>query len=624
MEALAFSLIACLLVGIACMPSVIAQGPWAVRIACGATVDTYGANGFLWSKDWGYSGGRSANVTVNNHKASQLNTVRYFQLSGGGENCYNITVPVGHYLIRLYFTFGQEDNASREPQFDVSIEGTLVYSLLPGWSSDDNNYQDSLAFVNDGAATICFHSSGHGNPAVASIEVLQIFNQAYNRGFNVSHEFIMRSVKRVSAGAEKSGFGSDFLADPWGGDRYWESDISLFLPGSAVNPISTNLTINNAAVYPNIYPQAIFQTATSANPGQSLSYTLPVEPNLEYSIWFYFAELATFVDTGDRVFDVLVNEQKVFANVDIMAWAQGAFSALILNTTVLVEGKTLTVTFNPIIGNIAVNAFEVYALVPTEVQTLNTNLWAIQELKQSLNVPARLGWNGDPCVPQLHPWNGVDCRRSAASGFWMIEGLNLDSQGLRGVLGEEIGALTGLEHLNLSHNMLQGLIPVSIGQLESLLTLDLSYNLVNGSIPSSLGNLTKLQKLFLNNNLLSGEVPHSLSAGALRGANLNIANNEDLCGVGIKPCGHLKGGTKAGIIVGVLLGSLLAALAIYIFYKRRQNIARAQRLPRDAPYAKARTTFVRDVQLARTVLTDHFRPVYRDPTVAPGQTNPLL
>lgn len=58
----------------------------------------------------------------------------------------------------------------------------------------------------------------------------------------------------------------------------------------------------------------------------------------------------------------------------------------------------------------------------------------------------------------------------------------------------------------------------------------------------------------------------------------SIANNEDLCGVGIKPCGHLKGGTKAGIIVGVLLGSLLAALAIYIFYKRRQNIARAQRL----------------------------------------------
>lgn len=75
-------------------------GPWAVRIACGATADTHGANGFLWSKDRDYSGGSAASVALNNHKAPQLNTLRYFSVSDGGENCYNITVPVGHYLIR--------------------------------------------------------------------------------------------------------------------------------------------------------------------------------------------------------------------------------------------------------------------------------------------------------------------------------------------------------------------------------------------------------------------------------------------------------------------------------------------------------------------------------------------
>ncbi|KAG0615556.1 hypothetical protein M758_5G050700 [Ceratodon purpureus] len=623
MEALMISLLTFLLVCIGHLPSVAAQGPYAVRIACGSTVDTYASNGFLWSRDWGYTGGSSANVSVNNPKAPQLNTVRYFRLSDGGENCYNLTVPVGHYLIRLFFTFGQEDNANREPQFDVSIEGTLVYSLQRGWSTEpDNSYQDSLAFVNDGAATICFHSSGHGNPAVASIEVLQIFNQAYQRGWNVSQDFIMRSLKRVSAGAARSGFGSDFQADPWGGDRYWESDISLFLPGSAVAPISTNLTIKNAAVYPNIYPEAIFQTATAANPGQSLSYTLPVESNLQYSVWIYLAELATFTAPTDRVFDIVVNGQKVFPAVDIMEMAKGSYSALILNATLLVEGKTLTISFNPIKGNIAVNAFEVYALVPTEAATSNTNLWALQVLKQSLSIPARLGWNGDPCVPQLHPWFGIDCRRDTTSGFWIIDGLDLDSQGLQGVLGDEIGSLTGLQNLNISHNLLQGPIPQSIGLLASLVTLDLAYNRMNESIPASLGNLTKLQKVFLNDNQLSGEVPHSLGAGALGGANLNLANNDGLCGVGIRSCDELKQGSRAGIIVGVLLGSLMAFLFGYVYYKRRQNIARAQRLPRDAPYAKARTTFVRDVQLARTVLTDHFKPVYREPTSS--QTSQLL
>ena len=48
-------------------------------------------------------------------------------------------------------------------------------------------------------------------------------------------------------------------------------------------------------------------------------------------------------------------------------------------------------------------------------------------------------------------------------------------------------------------------------------------------------------------------------------------------------------------------------------------------IARDAPYAKARTTFVRDVQLARTVLSDHFKPVYRDPASAtPSQSSTLL
>lgn len=551
--------------------------------------------------------------------------MRYFQLLDGGENCYNITVPVGHYLIRLFFTFGQQDNAGREPQFDVSIEGTLVYSMLGGWSKDDDNYQDSLAFINDGAATICFYSSGHGNPAVASIEVLQIFNQAYQRGYNASQDLIMRTVKRVSAGAAKSGFGSEFHADPWGGDRYWESDVSLFLAGSAVHQIFINKTVNNAAVYPNIYPENIFQTATATDPGQSLSYTLPVEPNLQYSIWIYLAELADeYVGPTARVFDIVINDKKVFASVDVVAWARGPLNALILNTTMLVEGRILTITFNPIRGNIAVNAFEVYALVPTEKPTLMRNVWALQGLKQSLSIPSRLGWNGDPCVPQLHPWFGVDCTLDTTTGYWIIDGLSLDSQGLQGVLGEEIGSLTGLQSLNASNNLLQGHIPQSIGKLSSLVTLDLSHNRLNESIPASLGNLTRLQKVFLNNNLLSGEVPSTLSAGALRGANLNLANNENLCGVGIRPCGGLKAGSKAGLIVGVIITCLLAALFGYIYYKRRQNIARAQRLPRDAPYAKARTTFVRDVQLARTVLNDHFKPVYRDPTHGPSQSTQLL
>ncbi len=76
--------------------------PIDVRIACGSNQDLYASNGFKWAKDFGYTGGSSANLTVKNTLVPMLNTLRYFQISDGPENCYNITVPVGHYLIRFF------------------------------------------------------------------------------------------------------------------------------------------------------------------------------------------------------------------------------------------------------------------------------------------------------------------------------------------------------------------------------------------------------------------------------------------------------------------------------------------------------------------------------------------
>jgi hypothetical protein len=76
--------------------------PYDVRIACGSNQDLYASNGFKWAKDFGYTGGSSANLTVKNTLVPMLNTLRYFQISDGPENCYNVSVPVGHYLIRFF------------------------------------------------------------------------------------------------------------------------------------------------------------------------------------------------------------------------------------------------------------------------------------------------------------------------------------------------------------------------------------------------------------------------------------------------------------------------------------------------------------------------------------------
>ncbi|MQL69060.1 hypothetical protein Taro_001348 [Colocasia esculenta] len=77
----------------------------------------------------------------------------------------------------------------------------------------------------------------------------------------------------------------------------------------------------------------------------------------------------------------------------------------------------------------------VSALPETETDTLilevcrGSDIWkfltvgALQVLKNALELPLRFGWNGDPCVPQQHPWSGVDCQFDGKSGKWVIDGL---------------------------------------------------------------------------------------------------------------------------------------------------------------------------------------------------------
>lgn len=283
-------------------------------------------------------------------------------------------------MCRFFFSFGQQDNSGREPEFEVSLEGTLVYSLAHGWSTTvDNEYADSLLHVTDGAATACFHSSGHGNPVIASLEILQIYDDAYNMGANSNLNVILRTVKRVTAGAEQSGYGSTFNADPWGGDRYWATDQTLFTAGSAVSVMRTTNNITNYNTPPNIYPQAIYQSATTTGPMNKLSYTIPVQPNQNYSIWLHFAEIEPDITgVNERVFSVLANGQPLFSVVDIFKMTGAQYKALILNQTVLVEGRTLTLSFEPLAGSIAVNAFEVYQIIPREYATFDENgMWKI-------------------------------------------------------------------------------------------------------------------------------------------------------------------------------------------------------------------------------------------------------
>nr|CAB3454388.1 unnamed protein product [Digitaria exilis] len=564
----------------------LSKEPFTIRISCGSFDDVRTApTNTLWYRDFGYTGGRFANATRPSFIIPPLKTLRYFPLSDGPENCYNINnVPNGHYQVRLFFALLDNPNLDSEPIFDVSVEGTLFSSLLLGWSSDDEKtFAEALVFVQDSSLSVCFHSTGHGDPSILSIEVLQIDDNAYNFGPSLGKGAVFRTAKRLKCGAGKPAFDEDLNGLPWGGDRFWLG-LQTLSSSSDDQSISTENVIAETLLAPNFYPQSIYQSAIVGTDRQpSLSFEMDVTPNKNYSVWLHFAEIDNGVTAEEqRVFDVLINGDTAFKGIDIIRMTGERFTALVLNKTVAVSGTTLKIILQPVEGTRAIiNAIEVFEIIPAENKTLPQEVSALRTLKGSLGLPLRFGWNGDPCVPQQHPWSGVDCQFDNTIGNWVIDGLGLDNQGLRGVIPGDISKLQHLQSINLSGNSIKGNIPTSLGTISALQVLDLSYNELNGSIPESLGQLASLQILF--------------------------TDNAGLCGIpGLRECGpHLSVAAKIGMAFGVLLAILFLVVFAACWWKRRQNILRAQKLAaaREAPYAKSRTQFTRDVQMAK-----HQRP----------------
>ncbi|XP_057538460.1 receptor-like protein 4 [Amaranthus tricolor] len=592
-----------LLFNLFCTPQA-AGRPYALRISCGSRKDIRSApTNTLWYKDFAYTGGIPANATRPSYLTPPLGTLRYFPLSEGPENCYNIKhVPTGHYSVRIFYGLVKDPNFDNEPLFDISIEGTLVDSLSTDWSNEDDQvFTETFVFLTDGSVSICFHSTGHGDPAILSIEIQQVNDKAYYFGPQFGKGSMLKTVKRLSCGQGRPKFGEDYGGDPWGGDRFWNS-LRTF-GRSSDKPISTESPIKRSSIAPNFNPQGVYQSAlVSTDVDPQLTFTMDVEPNSNYSIWLHFAEIdSSITKAGERVFNILINGDIEFKVVDIINMTGDVNTALLLNTTVAVDGRSLTIDLKPVSGSLAtISAIEVLKVIPAEAKTLIVEVGALQSLKKALQLPNRLGWNGDPCIPQQHPWSRVDCRYDNTKGNWYIDGIGLDNQGLHGFLPPDISKLSHLQSINFSGNSIHGSIPPTMGTISTLEMLDLSYNFLNGSIPETLGELHSLRILNLNGNKLSGRVPAALGGRLLHRASFNFTDNAGLCGIpGLPTCGpHLSAGAKVGVGLAVCLAFLLLVGCSIVWWKRRQNILRAQRLTaREAPYAKKRTHFSRDVQM---------------------------
>ncbi|KAF8389795.1 hypothetical protein HHK36_024314 [Tetracentron sinense] len=541
------------------------DGYTSYRIDCGGQTNLSDRFNISWLSDRFYTGGSPGQVSEPHiFQQPQESTLRFFPISFGKKNCYIVNVPNGRYHIRTFTVYDNYDGKLHSPSFDISVEGTLVFSWRSPWPEDvikTGAYSDLFVFVTDGEADVCFYSIATDPPVIGSLEIVQMDPLSYDSS-SIGNDFVLVNYGRLTCGSDQLGSGFSNDTDLFG--RAWQSDSNFRVGDSkAVRALLTRNNVLGTNQRPNYFPMHLYQSAVTVNGNGVLEYELQVDAKLDYLVWFHFAEIDSSVNAaGIRVFDVYINQRNV-SRIDIYKQV-GNFAAFSWHYIVKnLSSTVLDVKLVPFRGAPLISGLENYALVPKDLATVPDQVIAMRALKDSLRVPDRMGWNGDPCAPpSWDAWEGVTCHPRKDKSALVVS------------------------QMNLSFNSLRGTLPSGLGQ-KSLARLDLSNNQLSGSIPDSLAS-SSLQLVLLNDNLLEGKVPEELYSIGVHGGAIDLSSNKGLCGVPSLPVCPLfwgKDGLSTGgkIAIGLSCLIILCVLlvVIYIFCIRRGSNDYDFGLPQD-------------------------------------------
>ncbi|KAL8153337.1 hypothetical protein V2J09_011097 [Rumex salicifolius] len=406
------------------------------HIDCGSSTTSADSLGTTWLSDRYFTGGSSSVVSEPlRFQLLSQKTLRFFPPTiSGKKNCYLIPVPPSsRFLLRTFIVYDNYDGKSHPPTFQVSVEGTVVFTYRSPWPeslSRDGSYSDLFAFVSDGEADVCFYSIATDPPVVASLEVLQVDPASYEAPSLASRPILV-NYGRITCGDDQWGPGFTNDTDAFG--RTWQSDADFqSSEARGILPVSTTESISKSNAAPNFFPEKLYQSAVTVPENGNLEYEFIVDARMDYLLWFHFAEIDRAVTRpGERVFDVLIDGVNV-KRIDVLKQAGAAFSAFDWHYVAKnLSTTTLSVRFAHVSGAPFLSALENYALVPNDLSTEPDQVSAMRALKGSFHIPDRMGWNGDPCAPtSWDAWEGVTCRADSDASALVVSGI----KGIRGIL----------------------------------------------------------------------------------------------------------------------------------------------------------------------------------------------
>ncbi|OAY68111.1 putative LRR receptor-like serine/threonine-protein kinase, partial [Ananas comosus] len=481
-----------------------AQMPGFVSIDCGGTEKYVDDIGLEWTPDTQFIFGETAKVSIPNESRRQYATLRYFP-ANERKYCYTFNVTTRtRYLIRASFLYGNFDNSSVFPQFDLYI-GASHWSTIVIYDENKIISKEMIMLASSPTISVCLSNATTGQPFISTLE-LRLFNGSlYYTEYEA--EFFLSLSARINFGAQSTD-SVRYPDDPF--DRIWESD-SIRKPNYLVDvdPGTTNVS-TNMAIDVNLNerpPQKVMQTAVVGQNG-TLTYRLNLEgfPGCGWA-FSYFAEIEDLNPTETRRFKLFIPGMADVSKptVDVEENAPGKYRLYepgYYNISLPFVFSFAFVKTNDSSRGPILNALEIYKYLPINFGSQDASVMASFVSHYPFADLAQEG--GDPCLPA--PWSWVQCSSDPQP---KIVSIMLSGKNLTGNIPLELTRLSGLVEIWLNNNNLTSSIPNFSGCL-NLRIIHLENNQLAGSLPSSLTDLPSLMELYVQNNMLSGVVPRGL------------------------------------------------------------------------------------------------------------------
>ncbi|XP_028756241.1 probable LRR receptor-like serine/threonine-protein kinase At1g05700 [Neltuma alba] len=261
-----------------------------ISIDCGVTHASCDENGFCYEADDGnvVESGQIYNVSSQDTLTSkyeqvwqQINTLRSFP--EGKRNCYTIEPKQGrnNYLVRAYFLYGNYDNKSFVPRFELHLGVNFWRKLGEDMDIDTILRSEVIHVSPTDNINVCLINTGFGIPFLSLLEIWPLYNNAVYR--TTSNLLPLRLRTRSALGKSIENY--SFIRYP--NDIYGRS---WFLGRVIQNsePMNTSVAIDGDNSDYKLPKEVLSTAIRSGNGSSSLVIPLNYSRGYDYYVCLHF------------------------------------------------------------------------------------------------------------------------------------------------------------------------------------------------------------------------------------------------------------------------------------------------------------------------------------------------